>query len=197
MSEDAITALERETDEAVRRAMPVAFARMLTERQRHEGEDGYTRPPRTTEPVTPCEPKVVDVGGLCDDDEGVLRTIGGSRADAFNRKIVNEVALACARLTDPKFETVAREVAAALRDIGPRSALEAMRVARILAAHAAAMDAYALARMCKPGPFQETIFDRAFRASRTADALTEVFERARAGAKVIAERVERIIVDEG
>jgi hypothetical protein len=151
-------------------------------------------------PEAPMEPQperkpVIDVDCLRDDDEGVLRSIGGSHSDVFNRKIINEVALACARINDPKFETVAREVAAALRDIGPRDALEGMRAARILAAHAAAMDAYALARAMKPGPFQDVMFDRADRASRTADLLTEGLERARgAGAKVIAELVERVIV---
>jgi len=75
---------------------------------------------------------------------GVLKNIGGSRSDHFNNILANEtIQTLWLKHSDP--ETRDKQYAAtvaALIGIGPRSELEGMMAAQLIAAHNAAMECY-------------------------------------------------------
>jgi hypothetical protein len=102
----------------------------------------------------------------------------GTMSDAFNGGLIRQAILACARPGQPDFDEKAPFVIAALREIAPRNALEAMRASLAVAAHAAAMTSYRVARSCGSG-LAPTFFARGDQAAVVANALIEAIERGR------------------
>jgi hypothetical protein len=103
------------------------------------------------------------------------RQAGGTDSDAFNAKIVREAIAASAR---QDIDGAAEEALAALKDIAPLNAREAMIAAQLVATHAACMDSYRLARSAS-GPMRDIHLGQASRLSRTHAALSEALDRMR------------------
>lgn len=105
---------------------------------------------------------------------------GGTASSLFNGELVRQAIMACARPGEPDFDDKAPFVIAAMQQIAPRNALEAMRASLAVAAHQAAMTAYKVARSCPcPGELATVFSARADRAAVVADALIEAIERGR------------------
>jgi hypothetical protein len=77
------------------------------------------------------------------------RAAGGTKSEVFNRALIRDAILACAKPGEPGFDDKAAEVAAAMAKFKPRNALEAYRASLIVAAYNASLTAYACARACQ------------------------------------------------
>jgi hypothetical protein len=103
------------------------------------------------------------------------RQAGGTDSDAFNAKIVCEAIAASAR---QDIAGAAVEVLAALKDIAPLNAREAMIAVQLIATHAACMDSYRLAGGAS-GPHRDMLLGQAGKLSRTHAMLSEALDRMR------------------
>jgi hypothetical protein len=83
MTEDAIAALERDTDALLKQARPEAYARMIAARVAHAGEDGFAPPPKQA-PRSVVRERVLHVGEPLDSRQIEAMT-GTLIADVFDR----------------------------------------------------------------------------------------------------------------
>jgi hypothetical protein len=107
-----------------------------------------------------------------------LRSICGTLDDAFNTRLVQEAVEACVSRSDPDPHRAAVAVIAALRDIAPATAREAMIAAQIVVTHHAALDCHRRAQAAS-GPLQAVQLEQASRLSRTHAMLSDALERLR------------------
>jgi hypothetical protein len=105
-----------------------------------------------------------------------LRSICGTRDDAFNARLLDDTIAACSPADDPG--SAAAEVIAALRDMAPVGSREAMLAAQVIVTCHAALDSHRRAQAA-PGPLQVVHREQASRLSRTHAALSEALERLR------------------
>jgi hypothetical protein len=120
------------------------------------------------------------------------RMAGGTDSNVFNAKIVRETLAALCSPEDDEVETKAQEVIAALGDIGPLNAREALLARRMVAIDAMCMDNLRLARnLPTSSPLRAMLTGQALALDSAALALDEAFSRRRAGCvqKIIVERV--------
>jgi hypothetical protein len=136
MTED-IAALERDADDVLRRAMPQAYMQMLTERQRHAGEDGYAAPP---EPAPLPAPLKIEIDYL--DGRAAL----GTTSDVVNASLLRRTLAACVKYDVPVPEGAVAEIIEQLRLIGPQDPFEASFAGLYIAAQMSALDCFRLAR---------------------------------------------------
>jgi hypothetical protein len=120
------------------------------------------------------------------------RMAGGTDSAAFNAKIIRETLAALCSPDDDEVETKAQEVIAALRDIGPLNAREALLARRMVALDAMCMDNLRLARnLPESSPLRAMLTGQALALDTAALALDEALSRRRAGCvqKIIVERI--------
>lgn len=125
---------------------------------------------------------MTDDGRAADGAAATMRGIGGSSVDAFNMLIARQTAGAL--YADPAREEDRRGKAAAalagLASIAPRSELEGMLGAQLVACHNAAMECFRrAAHPAVPEPARAENLAHAARLSRSYAALVEALDRRR------------------
>jgi hypothetical protein len=120
------------------------------------------------------------------------RMAGGTDSAAFNAKIIRETLAALCSPNDDEVETKAQEVIAALSDIAPLNAREALLVRRMVALDGMCMDNLRVARnLPEASPLRAMLTGQALALDSAALALDEALSRRRAGCvqKIIVERI--------
>lgn len=120
------------------------------------------------------------------------RMAGGTDSAAFNAKIIRETLAALCSPHDDEIETKAQEVIAALSDIAPLNAREALLVRRMVALDGMCMDNLRMARnLPESSPLRGMLTGQALALDSAALALDEALSRRRAGCvqKIIVERI--------
>ena len=127
------------------------------------------------------QPRTITVGDP-EDQKGRLKDIGGSKSDAWNNVIANQVAQALWVANSDEAERWAQYQAASsgLMGIGPRDELEGMMAAQLVASHSAAMECYRRA-MLSEQTFEgrRENLNQANKLSRTWATLLDAFNKHR------------------
>jgi hypothetical protein len=168
---NADAALEAETDRVMLAKMPREFGEMLKARERRAAD----APPAVFE---------IDYLDACE--------AGGTKASAFNRRIVREALAACIRSDRPDAESAADEIVETLKSVRPRSAREALLIRRMVALDALCMDNLRIVRSLSVSPLRAMLIDQALELDRAALALDEALERRRGRGvrqRIVVERV--------
>jgi hypothetical protein len=120
------------------------------------------------------------------------RMVGGTDSAAFNAKIIRETLAALCSPNDDEVETKAQEVIAALSDIAPLNAREALLVRRMVALDGMCMDNLRAAHnLPQSSPLRAMLTGQALALDSAALASDEALSRRRAGCvqKIIVERI--------